>query len=131
LTALVGLADLLAVAAGELLADMLDHLPLPWNHLQRLGDILAQLARPRAATAKANSRARLDYPLTPQMLGEGLARRTLAGERHHIGGLGHGPPGGDLVLSGRTLELFEERAKRIEEAARAARVEAELAVTKA
>src|SRR5713226_623968 len=37
------LADLLAVAAGELLADMLDHLPLPRDHLQRLGDVLAQL----------------------------------------------------------------------------------------
>ena len=26
----------------------------------------------------------------------GLARRTLAGECHHIAGLGHGPLGGDL-----------------------------------
>jgi len=74
------LADLLAVAAGELLADKLDHLPLPRDDLQRLGDVLAQLAPPRAATAQANSRARLDHPLTPQMLGEGLARRRLAGE---------------------------------------------------
>src|SRR5438874_11954352 len=49
------LADLLAVAAGELLADMLDHLPLPRNDLQRLGDVLTQLAQPRAAAAKANS----------------------------------------------------------------------------
>ena len=70
------LADLLAVAAGELLADMLDHLPLPRDHLQRLGDVLAKLAQPRAATAKANSRDRLDHPLTPQMFGEGLACRT-------------------------------------------------------
>jgi hypothetical protein len=38
------LADLLAVAAGELLADVLDHLPAPRDHLQRLGDVLAQLA---------------------------------------------------------------------------------------
>src|SRR5271165_1184019 len=37
------LADLLAVAAGELFADMLGHLPLPWDDLQRLGDILANL----------------------------------------------------------------------------------------
>src|SRR5712671_483980 len=98
------LADLLAVAAGELLADMLDHLPLPWNHLQRLGDILAQLAQPRAATAQANGRSRLDHPLARQMLGEGLARRTLAGKRHDIGGLGYRPLGGDLVHGGRTLE---------------------------
>src|SRR5439155_6874892 len=92
------LADLLAVAAGELLADMLDHLPLPWDHLQRLGDILAQLAPPRAAAAQANGRSGLDHPLARQMLGEGLARRTLASKRHHIGGLGHGPLGDDLVL---------------------------------
>ncbi len=39
------LADLLAVPAGELLADGLDHLPLPRDHLQRLGDVLAHLAR--------------------------------------------------------------------------------------
>jgi hypothetical protein len=57
------LADLLAVAAGELLADMLDHFPLPRDDLQRLGDILAQLAQPRAAAAKANGRSRLDHPL--------------------------------------------------------------------
>jgi hypothetical protein len=38
------LADLLAVAAGKLLANMLDHLALPWDDLQRLGEVLAQLA---------------------------------------------------------------------------------------
>ena len=100
---------------------VLDHLPLPRNDLQRLGDVLAQLAQPRAATAKANSRARLDHPLTRQMLGEGLARRTLAGERHHIDGLGHGPLGGDLVLSGRTLELLERQLHLIEQTHRAFR----------
>jgi hypothetical protein len=67
------LADLLAVAAGEFLAHVLDHLPLPRNALQRLGDVLAQLAQPRAATAQAGGRARLDHPLARQMLGEGLA----------------------------------------------------------
>src|SRR5689334_2594218 len=92
----VKLADLLVVAAGELLADMLDHFPLPRDDLQRLGDILAQLAPPRAAAAKANGRSRLDHPLPRQMLGEGLAPRTLAGKGHDIGGLGHGPLGGDL-----------------------------------
>src|SRR5436190_9825945 len=76
------LADLLAVAAGKLLADVLDHLPLPWDHLQRLGDILAQLAPPRATAAQANGRSGLDHPLARQMLGEGLARRTLASKRH-------------------------------------------------
>ena len=46
------LADLLAVPAGELLADMLDHLPLARDQFQRLGDILAQLAQPLAAAAR-------------------------------------------------------------------------------
>jgi len=41
------LRDRLAVPARELLAHDLDHLPLPGNDLQRLGDILAQLRQPR------------------------------------------------------------------------------------
>ena len=45
------LADLLAVPAGELLADMLDHLPLTRDRFQRLGDRLAQLAQPPTAAA--------------------------------------------------------------------------------
>src|SRR5205085_5874005 len=84
------LADLLAIAAGELLADVLDHLPLPRNDLQRLGDVLAQLPQPRAAAAKANARSRLNHALAWQMLGEGLAGRALARKGHHIRGLGHG-----------------------------------------
>ena len=44
-------AMLLAVAARELLAHRLDHLPLAGNDLQRLGDVLAQLRQARAATA--------------------------------------------------------------------------------
>ena len=74
------LADLLAVAAGELLAHVLDHLPLARDHLQRLGDIFAQLAQPRAAAALAGCRSRLDHPLARQMLGERLARRPLTAD---------------------------------------------------
>src|SRR5436190_2766609 len=72
------LADLLAIAAGELLTDVLDYLPLPRDYPQSLGDVLAQFAPPRATAAQANRRSRLDHPLARQMLGEGLARRTLA-----------------------------------------------------
>ena len=43
------LADLLAVPATELLADVLDHLPGFGDDLQRLGDVLAELGQPRAA----------------------------------------------------------------------------------
>src|SRR5438477_6824227 len=74
------LADLLAVAAGKLLAHMLDHLPLPRDHLQRLGDILAQLAQPSAAATLAGCRSGFDHPLARQMFGERLARRSLANE---------------------------------------------------
>ena len=74
------LRDRLAIAARELLAHRLDHLPLPRNHLQRLGDILAQLRqllRPTAGTA----RGRRDHDaLAWQVLGERLARRPLAPE---------------------------------------------------
>ena len=108
------LTDLLAVAAGEFLADMLDDLPLPWDHLQRLGDVLAQLAQPRAAAAQASSRARLDYPLARQMLRERLTRRALAGKGHNIGGLGDGALGGNLVLGGRTLQFLELQLDLIE-----------------
>jgi len=47
------LADRLAVAAGELLADMLDHLPLAGDHLQRLGDVLPQLGQACTAATGA------------------------------------------------------------------------------
>src|SRR6202021_2937956 len=69
-----GLADLLAVAAGKLLANVLDHFPLPRDHLQRLGDIFTQLAQPRAAAALTGLRAGLDHPLAWQMLGQRVAR---------------------------------------------------------
>ena len=35
------LADVLAITAGELLADVLDHLPLPRDDLQGLGRIFS------------------------------------------------------------------------------------------
>src|SRR5215470_2132942 len=115
------LADLLAIAAGELLADVLDYPPLPWNDLQRFGDVLTQLAQPRAAAAQALLRLRLDYPLARQMLGEGLARRALAGKGQHIGGPGHGPLGRNLVLGGRTLELLKGQLDLVEQPHRAFR----------
>ena len=77
------LADLLAIPASELLAHVLDHLPLARNRFQRLGDGLAQLAQPAAAAAQASCRSRYDHPLTRQMLRERLARGTLAGKGRH------------------------------------------------
>jgi hypothetical protein len=101
------LADALAIAASELLADVLDHLPLPRNDLQRLGDILAQLGQPRPAAAGAGRRAGHDHPLARQVLGERLARAALAAERGDIGGLGRRLLRLELILSGRRLQLFK------------------------
>ena len=101
------LADLLAVAAGELLADVLDHLPGLGDDLQRLGDVLAQLRQPRAAAAGAGGRPRHDHPLARQMLGEGFAGRSLAGERRHRRRLGRGDFGGEFVLGGRCLQFLQ------------------------
>ena len=50
------LGDLLAAPARELLAHVLDHLPLARHQLQRLGHVLAQLAQ-RAAAARAGRSA--------------------------------------------------------------------------
>ena len=108
------LADLLTVPASELLAHMLDHLPLARDRFQRLGDIFAQLAQPSATAAKASRRSRHDHPLAWKMLGEGLARRALAGERRHRRGLAHSHLGGDLVFGGRALQLLELQLDLIE-----------------
>jgi hypothetical protein len=49
------LGNRLAAPAAGLVADGLDHFPLPRHHLQRLGDILAQLGE-LAAAARAGAR---------------------------------------------------------------------------
>jgi hypothetical protein len=110
------LADLLAVPARELLAHMLDHLPLPGDHFQGLGDTLPELAQPAPTTAKASRRPRHHHTLSWQMLGEGLARRALA----LIGGdgfrLGRSPLGGDFVLASRALQFLERELHLVEDA---------------
>ena len=60
------LADRLASTAGEPLAHRLDHLPLPRDHLQRLGDVLAQLGQ-LAVAARAGGRPGDHHPLARQM----------------------------------------------------------------
>ena len=49
------------------------------------------------------------------MLGEGLARRALADEGHHVGRLGDGLLGGNLVLARRTLEFLKGQRHLIEQ----------------
>ena len=86
------LADRLAIAAGELLPHMLDHLPAARDHLQRLRDILAESAQPphppqhrHLTGAGSTTRSR------GQVLGEWLARRALADEGGHVGRACGGP----------------------------------------
>ena len=116
------LADRLAVAAAELLADMLDHFPLPRDHFQRLGDVLAEFAQPGVAAARALRRRRLDHPLARQVRREGLARWIFAGKAHHPRRLGDGPLGGDLVLAGGALEFLERQLHLLDQPPAAFRV---------
>jgi hypothetical protein len=46
------LRDRLARPAGELLAHVLGHEPSPWHHIERLGDVLADLRELATATAR-------------------------------------------------------------------------------
>src|SRR5712675_643124 len=77
------LGDRFAGPADELLTHMLDHLPLAWNELQRLGHVLAELAQSVVATAWAGRRHRIDNALPRQMLRQRPARRLAALERWH------------------------------------------------
>lgn len=61
------LADRLAVPARELLAYRLYHLPLPGNNLQRLGDILTDLAKAVAVAARTALRTRHHDAFTRQL----------------------------------------------------------------
>ena len=97
------LADLLAIPARELLAHILDHLPLARDHFQGLGDDLSELAQPIAATAITSRRRWHDHTLPRQMLGERLACRALALVGGDLCCLGGSPLGGDLVLGGRAF----------------------------
>src|SRR5208337_4220245 len=65
---------MLAGAAGELLAHVLDHFPLPRHELQHLGHVLADLVQ-KPAAAGAGCRGRINDALARQMLGQRAARR--------------------------------------------------------
>jgi hypothetical protein len=115
------LADLLAIAAGELLPYRLDHLPLARHYFQRARHVLAELAQAVAAAALA-SRRRLDHhPLARQMLGEGLALGALAHKSTHRRRLRHGPFRRQLVLDGVGFQLLERQRQLLDQARRTLR----------
>ncbi|MEY9460371.1 hypothetical protein ABH973_000784 [Bradyrhizobium ottawaense] len=62
------LADLLAVATGELLPDRLDHLPLARHHFQRQRHVLAKLAQAIAAAAFTSRRSIHYHPFAGKVL---------------------------------------------------------------
>ena len=101
------LGDRLAVPARELLAHRLDHLPLARDHLQRLGDVLAELRQLRRAAAGTALRRGDHDALARQMLGERLARRPLALERLDRLRLRRRLLGRQFVLGRGRLQLFE------------------------
>src|SRR3990170_5291136 len=80
-----GLGDLLAIPARELLPDGLDHLPLAGDDLERLGDILTQLAQTIGTTARAGLWRGDDDAVARQMIGQWLACGPLAFARCDVG----------------------------------------------
>ena len=115
------LADPLAIPARHLLAHVLDHLPLARDHLQRLGDRLAELAQARAAAAVAGGGRRNDDALARQDAPGTAGGTAVAREAGNVRRLGGGALGGDLVLGGGRLQLFELQLHLIEKARRALR----------
>ena len=112
------LGDLLARPAGELLADGLDHLPLPGDHLQRLGDVLAELDQ-LALAARTDRGRRDDDALARQMRRQRPPHRLAAGDAGH-GGLRRGRGGGfggTGVLGGGRLQLLELQLQLVEQPA--------------
>ena len=120
------LRDRLALPARELLAHRLDHLPLARDHLQRLGDVLAELRQLRRAAAGTALRRGDHDALARQMLGERLARRPLALERPDRLRLGRRLLRGQLVLGRSRLQVLQLQFHLLEQprlALRAAAVE--------
>ena len=119
------LADLLASPAGELLADGLDHLPLPGDDLERLGDVLAHLHDAIRAAAGTGRGRRDHHALARQMLWKRLPGRATALEPGDGRGL-HPLLGGDLVFGGRGLEFLELQFHLVDQAGAAFRAVAVL-----
>src|SRR5215472_17682437 len=74
------LGDRLAGPASEFRAPMADHLEAARHIVERLGDVLADLAE-RAAAARTGARRRVNHLLPRQMPGQWPARRFLRFDR--------------------------------------------------
>lgn len=67
------LGDRFAGPAGEVLPDVLQHLPRARHHLQPLGDVLTELGQPGRAAAGAGARTGHEGPLAQQVRGKRTA----------------------------------------------------------
>ena len=101
------LADLLAVAAGELLAHRLDHLPLTRHQFQRPGHVFAELAQAIAAAAFTRRRRIDHHPLAGKMIGEGIAFGARARKSANSRRPGDGFFGRKLVFGGARLPALQ------------------------
>ena len=112
------LSDPLAGPAGELLPHGLDYLPLPRHHLQRLGDVLAQLGE--LASAAGTGAGRRDYdPLARQMRRQRAPDWPATREVLCCCSLRCPPPSGDLRLGGVGLQVLELQLELVEHLAAA------------
>ena len=111
-----GLADRLAIPAGELLPHGLDNLPRARDALQCLGDILAELAQAVAAAALAGRRCFHHDAFARQMGGEIQTRpRRPALECSHLRGPGEGRFGRQFLLGCGRLRVLEGEFRLLDE----------------
>jgi hypothetical protein len=110
-----GLANLLAVAAAELLSHRLDHFPLARRTFQRSRHVFTEFAQAIAAAAFASLRRIDHHPFAREMLGERLAFGTLARKSTHSRRSGDSPFRCKLVFSRGGLELFKSQRQLIDQ----------------
>jgi hypothetical protein len=96
----------------------LDHLPLPWHHLEGLGDVLAEFDQ-LAAAAGAGRRRRHDHALTRQVSQQRASHGPLAVEAAHRGGFRFSRPSGNRVFCGTGFQLLELQFQLVEQLAAA------------
>ncbi len=110
-----GLRDPLAGATGELLPNVLQHLPVPRHHLECLCHVLAELGESGRTTARAGGRAGNDDPLARQVLGQGLADGLPAREGTHARRVTARCLSEKLILGGRGLPILQFELHLLEE----------------
>ena len=115
------LADLLTVAARELLAHRFDHLPLTRHRFQRPGHVFAELAQAIAAAAFARRRRINHNALAGKMIGEGITFGARARKSANSRRPGDGFFGRKLVFGGAGFQLLKRKCQLVDQARRAFR----------